>query len=83
MSTASNRGSRLIWRMRRAREELRCFVGLHRLKAWRAGESFDQVNAIPMDPRSRPGPGDYRKCDWCGAEWKGTYDGIEPHWRRA
>ena len=40
------------------------------------------VEAIPMDPRSRPGPGDYRKCDWCGKQWEGAYDGIEPHWRR-
>lgn len=72
------------WRLRRLRENLRCLIGLHRLKAWRYEEkAWNEGIAIPMNPRSRPGPGDHRKCDWCGAQWKGAYDGIEPHWRRA
>jgi len=68
------------WRFYTAR--LRCLVGIHRLSAWKARESFEQVDAIPMHPRGRPGPGDVRRCESCGARWKGAYDGIEPHWRR-
>lgn len=68
-------------RFRRFYNNLRCTVGLHRLKAWKAPIA-DEPDACPMDPRSRPGPGDQRKCDWCGARWRGAYDGIEPFWNR-
>lgn len=66
-------------RFRRIYENLRCFVGLHRLKA---SERPQGEIAVPMDPRGRPGRGDWRKCDWCGAGWEGAYDGMAPFWRR-
>lgn len=63
-------------------DRLRCAVGIHRLAAWRARESFEQSEAVPMEPRSVPGPGDVRRCEFCGARWKGAYDGISPYWWR-
>lgn len=75
---------RISWRWRRFRNFLRCAAGIHRLKAWQYNaRAWNDGVAIPMNPRARPGLGDYRKCEWCGAEWKGAYDGLEPHWRRA
>ena len=77
-------GSRLRWKLRyKWPSQLRCLLGIHTLRAHRAPLTLDQVEAVPMNPRSRPGPGDHRVCTWCGARWKGAYDGIEPHWRRA
>jgi hypothetical protein len=71
------------WRLRHWRYytgRLRCLLGIHRLKAWAAPDGGP--NAYPMHPRSRPGPGDHRRCEFCGARWEGAYDGIEPSWRR-
>lgn len=70
----------LRWQMRRRYETLRCFIGLHRLRGHHWADGSASVASI--DPRCRPGPGDWRVCDWCGAVWKGSYDGIEPSWRR-
>lgn len=56
--------------------QARCALGIHRLKAWKARESFEQVHAYPIDPRALPGPGDVRRCEHCGARWVGMYDGI-------
>lgn len=61
---------------------VRCALGIHSLKAWKARESFEQVDAYPMPPRALPGPGDHRRCDFCGATWEGAYDGMSPFWMR-
>ena len=70
----------MTWRFRRLFNEVRCAVGIHNLSGY--ADCGDGVHVAPMDPRARPGPKDFRKCEWCGARWVGAYDGIEPHWRR-
>lgn len=68
-------------RRRRFWNNLRCSFGLHRLQAFR--DCGDGVNVDPTMPaRARPGPKDFRKCEWCGAAWRGAYDGISPFWQR-
>lgn len=69
----------LRWKLRRLYENARCLLGIHRLRGYAA---TDFPHVIPMDPRGRPGPGDWRRCEWCGGAWEGAYDGIEPTWRR-
>lgn len=71
----------LFWRFRRLWNNVRCGIGLHQLKAFR--DLGDGVNVDPSMPvHAKPGPKDFRKCEWCGARWHGAYDGIEPFWKR-
>jgi hypothetical protein len=67
-------------RIRHRYENLRCLVGLHRLRAHRGSD--DSPVVTPIDARVRPGPHDWRVCEWCGARWEGAYDGISPTWKR-
>ncbi len=60
---------------------LRCFVGIHDLVGHM--DCGDGVNIAPYPARAvRPGPGAWRKCNWCGASWRAVYDGISPSWQR-
>ena len=70
----------LRWRWHRIRGGWRCLVGIHRLRGYQ--DCGDGVNVASASPYGRPGPGQWRKCDWCGATWVGAYDGIKPLWRR-
>lgn len=68
---------RLRWM--RFYEGARCLLGIHRLRGYHGDRS---PHVSPIDPRGVPGPGDWRRCEWCGASWEGAYDGLAPFWRR-
>ena len=68
------------WVIRRAYENARCLLGIHRLRGYQ--DCGDGVHVASYDPRGFPGPGCWRRCEWCGAAWEAISDGIEPWWRR-
>jgi hypothetical protein len=72
--------SRLRWFLHRVRGGYRCWLGLNRLRGF--SDCGDGVNVAHRSPYGPPGRGDWRKCDWCGATWRGAYDGLSPFWQR-
>ena len=70
----------LRWRWHRIRGGWRCVVNIHRLRGYE--DCGDGINVAPFNPYGKPGPNCWRVCDWCGARWRGAYDGIAPFWQR-